>query len=190
MSKDKSQNFIEISLVVPELELFLARNGLFTKCKKWQNPTFGLILFTKAKSCQNFIYHFLLKTPAGTNLIGYLSVTLLLLLATPHRKSSRATFLVILSGYISRTEIDFPTKFCTLAYHKKRYPKTQIWGFTPLDLKIIYRLPNKEAAAVSAMLNLPFFIATWRCSKAMLKIVESCILTFTKSRQNFGSSYH
>ena len=33
MSKDKSQNFTEISLVVPELELFLARNGLFMKCK-------------------------------------------------------------------------------------------------------------------------------------------------------------
>ena len=90
---------------------------------------FGLILFTKAKSCQTFIYYFTLKIPAGTNLISYLSVTLLLLLATPHRKSSRATFLVILSGYISITEKDFPTKFCTLAYHKKCYPKTQIWGF-------------------------------------------------------------
>ena len=123
MSKDKSQNFTEISLPVPELELFLARNRLFTKCKKWENPIFGLILFTKAKSCQNFIYYFTLKTPAGTNLISYWSVTLLLL-ARPHRKSSRATFLVILSGYISRTEIDFPTKFCTLAYHNKRYQKT------------------------------------------------------------------
>ena len=188
MSKDKSQNFIEISLVVPELEVFLARNGLFTKCKKWQNPIFGLILFTEAKSCQNFIHYFTLKTPAGTNLISYLSVTLLLLFATSHRKSSRATFLVILSGYISRTKIDFPTKFCTLAYHKKRYPKTQMWGFTPLDLKIIGF--QTEAATVLATLNLPFFIATWRCSKAMLKIVEACILTFTKNRQNFGSSYH
>ena len=43
---------------------------------------------------------------------------------------------------------------------------------------------------MSAMLNLPVFIATWLCSKAMLKIVESCILTFTKNRQNFGSSNH
>ena len=137
MSKDKSQNFTEISLVIPELELFLACNGLFTKCKKWQNPIFGLILFTKAKSCQTFIHYFTLKTPAGTNLISYLSVMLLLLLATPHRKSSRATFLVNLGGYISRTEKDFPAKFCTLAYHKKHYPITQIWGFTPLDLKII-----------------------------------------------------
>ena len=66
MSKDKSQNFTEIWLVVPELELFLA--------------------------------HFTLKTPAGTNLISYLPVMLLLLLATPHRKSLRATSLVILSG--------------------------------------------------------------------------------------------
>ena len=81
-------------------------------------------------------------------------------------------------------------QFCTLAYHKKRYPKKQIWGFMPLDLKIIYRLPNIEAAAVSAMLNLPFFIAAWQCGKAMLKIVEACILTFTKNRQNFGSSYY
>ena len=83
------------------------------------------------------MYYFALKTPAGTNLISYLAVMLLLLLVTPHRKSSRATFLVILSGYISRTEIDFPTKFCTLAYHNKRFPKTQIWGFTPFGLKII-----------------------------------------------------
>ena len=82
------------------------------------------------------MYYFTLKIPAGTNLISYLSVMLLLLHAKPHRKSSRATFLVILSGYISRIEKDFPTKFCTLAY-KKRYPKTQIWGFMPLDLKIM-----------------------------------------------------
>ena len=35
MSKDKSQNFPEISLVIPELEPFLACNGLFMKRKKW-----------------------------------------------------------------------------------------------------------------------------------------------------------
>ena len=33
MSKDKSQNFTEISLVVPELELFLAHNGLSRNAK-------------------------------------------------------------------------------------------------------------------------------------------------------------
>ena len=77
MSNDKSQNFTEISRVVPE--------------------------FTKAESCQNFICHFTLKIPAGTNLISYLSVTLLLLLATPHRKSSTVNFFRFLAS-ISREQ--------------------------------------------------------------------------------------
>ena len=33
MSKDKSQNFTEIPLVVPELELFLARSGFSRNAK-------------------------------------------------------------------------------------------------------------------------------------------------------------
>ena len=53
-----------------------------------------------------------------------------------------------------------------------------------------YELPNIEAAAVSAILNPSFFIATWLCSEAMLKIMQPCTLTFTKNRQNFGSSPH
>ena len=107
MSKDKSQNFTEISRVVPELELFLACNELFKKCKKF----FGLILFSKAESCQSFICHFTLKIPAGTNVISYLSVTLLLLLATPHRKSSRAIFFLFLVSISREQKEVFQQKF-------------------------------------------------------------------------------
>ena len=82
---------------------------------------FGLILFTKAERFQNFIYHFTLKMPAETNLISCLSVTLLLLLATPHRKSSRANFFLIFSVYISRTERGFLTKVCALSYHTQKH---------------------------------------------------------------------
>ena len=63
-------------------------------------------------------------------------------------------------------------------------PKKTNLGFYALGPQN-YRLPNIEAAAVSAMLHLPFFIAAWQCGKAMLKIVEACILTFTKNRQKF-----
>ena len=154
----------------------------FQETQKLVKSYFWLDLFTEAKSCQTFIYYFTIKTPAGTNLISYLSV--MLLLAMPHRKSSRATFLVILSGYISRTEKDFATKFCTLAYHKKTVPKNTNLGLYVLGPQN-YRLPNTEAAAVLAMLNLPFFIVTWRCSKVMLKIVEASLLSPRIEKKKF-----
>ena len=72
---------------------------------------FGLILFSKAESCQSFIYHFTLDFPSGTNLISYLSATLLLLLATPHRKSSTANFFCFLVSISREQKEIFQQKF-------------------------------------------------------------------------------
>ena len=61
MNKDKSQNFTKISLVVPELELFLARKLGFHEMQKVVESYIWLDF--KAKNCQNYIYYFTLKTP-------------------------------------------------------------------------------------------------------------------------------
>ena len=116
MSKDKSQNFTEISFVLPELELFLAFNESFHEMQK----VFGLILFTKAESCQNFIYHFTLKIQQEQTSLAICQSHCCCCLPRPS-KIIESKFFLIFSVYISGAERGFPTKVCTLSYHTQKH---------------------------------------------------------------------